>query len=152
MRNYIMMPAEYLKKCWTTLTAVILMMTMMPIGGEAMPTAPSIALNDISAVRAILGEASGEGYRGMLAVACAIRNRKTLKGVYGVHAKHVDQQSKKVWQQAKQAWKESQHNDITKGASGWGNKEDLKKFKKEKWWKNATVTTQIGNHYFYKTK
>ena len=41
--------------------------------------AETIPTND--AVRAIIGEAGNQGYLGMLAVACGIRNRGTLKGV-----------------------------------------------------------------------
>lgn len=103
-------------------------------------------------IRAIIGEASSEGYRGMLAVACAVRNRKSLKQVYGVKAKHVDKQPAYVWKMAEKAWKESQHNDITKGATGWGNDNDIKIFKKEGWWKNAVITAKIGNHTFYRDR
>lgn len=73
------------------------------------------------AVRAIIGEASGEGYTGMLAIAGAIRNRGTLQGVYGEKAKHVDKQPRWVWDQARKAWKESANKDITSGADHWGS-------------------------------
>ena len=70
-------------------------------------------------VRAVLGEAEGEGYQGMLAVACAIRNRGTLKGVYGLFAKRV--YSTRSIALAEKAWAASRILDVTKGATGWGN-------------------------------
>ena len=44
---------------------------------------------DAQAVRAIVGEAAGESFEGKLAIACAIRNRGNLHGVYGLNATHV---------------------------------------------------------------
>ena len=101
-------------------------------------------------VRAIIGEASGEGYNGMLAIASALRRRGSLRGVYGIKAKHIESEPGSTWVKARKAWKEGKHKDITNGANGWGSKEDVKKFKKQKWWKKATVTKTIGNHVFYK--
>src|SRR3990167_7930662 len=39
---------------------------------------PSPAYSDKDAIRAVIGEAGNQGYAGMLAVACGIRNRGTL--------------------------------------------------------------------------
>jgi len=74
------------------------------------------------AIRAIIGEASNQGYRGMLIVACAIRNRGTLKGVYGLNAKHVDAEPRTVWDTARCAWKASTHFDYSYGATLWASK------------------------------
>ncbi|MGN6643385.1 MAG: hypothetical protein ACTHKU_10355, partial [Verrucomicrobiota bacterium] len=62
---------------------------------------------DQSAIRAIVGEAANQGYRGMLAVAGAIRNRGTLQGVYGLHNPIALKQPQWVWARARQAWSES---------------------------------------------
>lgn len=102
------------------------------------------------AIRAIIGEASGEPFEGQVAIGEAIRKRGTLKGVYGVKAPHVDRQGKEVWEKARRAWEVSQSSKLTDGASGWGNSEDLKQFRKTRWWKRCEVTKKIGNHYFYK--
>ena len=67
------------------------------------------------AVRAIIGEASGEGYLGMLYVAIGIRNRGTLEGVYGLNAKHVDKEPQWVWKLARKAWLESKGNRLHSG-------------------------------------
>ena len=106
-------------------------------------------IDDSLAIRAIIGEASGEGSRGMLAVSYAIRNRGTLKGVYGVNAKHVDKQPAWVWQMAKDAWQLSgkyPKSDPTKGATHWESTD----FKEPYWAKSMAKTVLIGKHQFYK--
>ena len=103
-------------------------------------------VKDNKAIRAIIGEASGEGYTGMVAVACAIRNRGTLKGVYGQYAKHVDKEPQWVWGLAKKAWKESKNADIVNGGDHW----ESTNFPVPSWAKEMTVTKSIGKHIFYK--
>lgn len=100
------------------------------------------------AVRAIIGEASGEGLEGMRCVASAIRNRGNLKGVYGLNAKHVDSQPKWVWKLARQAWKESATQDFSCGASFW----EGTAFKKPYWAKDMVVVKTVKNQRFYRPK
>jgi spore germination cell wall hydrolase CwlJ-like protein len=107
------------------------------------------AVNNTQAIRAIIGEAGNQGEKGMLAVACAIRNRGTLKGVYGVKAKHVDKQPQWVWAMAKKVWAESATNDITNGATHW---ENIKAFGKPYWVKSMVKTFEHKNHVFYREK
>lgn len=78
-------------------------------------------------IRAIIGEASGEGYLGMLHIASAIRNRGHLKGVYGVNALHIKFMPFWVWEQAKRAWEESEYNRTHTG-DHWGSKKYDKKW------------------------
>ena len=106
-------------------------------------------IDDSQAVRAMVGEASNQGYEGMLAVACAIRNRGTLDGVYGLHAKHVNKEPDWVWSQARRAWKESKYNDITQGSNYW---ENVKAFGEPKWAKAMVPTVKIKDHQFYRSK
>lgn len=106
---------EVLLRIVIVVTAVILLAAALICNVQA------AEIPEDRAVRAIIGEASGEGYTGMLAIAGAIRNRGTLQGVYGVKAKHVDKQPQWVWGQARKAWKESASNDITSGADHWGS-------------------------------
>lgn len=63
-------------------------------------------ISDEKAILSIIGEAEDQGYEGMLAVACAIRNRGTLKGVFGINNLRVkhERYSKAIWFQAKKAW------------------------------------------------
>lgn len=104
-------------------------------------------------VNAIIGEAEGEGYRGMLAVACAIRNRGTLRGVYGEHAPRVRKHkySPKVFVQAVRAYKESAHAEacaFIDGADHW----EGTSFKAPEWSRGMIVTAIIENQRFYKNK
>lgn len=114
-------------------------------------TPPSLPAGGVASnIRAIIGEASGEGFTGMKAIACAIRNRGTLKGVYGVNAKHVDKQPKWVWDMAKKAWEESETNDITDGATHWGSKIVDKEWIAKMERSGYVKTFEYKNQAFYK--
>ena len=84
----------------------------------------------------------------MLAVACGIRNRGTLKGVYGVYAKHINNEPQRIWDMAKKAWKESKTNRIHTGTH-W---ENIKQFGKPYWVKDMKVVYIYKDHIFYKKK
>jgi hypothetical protein len=125
---------------------------LMAAGIPGISTDPGIV--KIRVVNAILGEAEGESYDGKLAIACAIRNRGTLKGVYGENAPRVKQRkySSKALVDAIRAYEESQHEEscaFIRGATGWGNKNDIRMFRRTKWWKNCKIVKQIGGHWFY---
>ncbi len=94
----------------------------------------------------MIGEAASEGFDGMVAISCAIRNRGTLKGVYGLNAKHVDNEPRWVWQMAERAYYTSFDKDVTNGATHW----ESTNFKVPYWAKDMTVTAKIGKHIFYK--
>jgi hypothetical protein len=105
------------------------------------------------AVACIIGEAEDQGAIGMDGIAHALRNRGTIKGVYGCNSKRVKNRlySSKTLVQAIKAWNESRNGpDITHGATGWGNPKDIDIFKRLKWWKKCVVTTKIKDHFFYK--
>ena len=56
-------------------------------------------------IRAIVGEAAGEGYAGMLAVACAINNRpEGLQGVYGTNSPLYDTEPQNIIANAEMAY------------------------------------------------
>lgn len=100
-------------------------------------------IDDTLAVRAIIGEASGEGYQGMLAVAVGIRNRNTLQGVYGLKTRHKE--PKWVWDMARKAWKESEYNRIHSGTH-WESID----FPKPKWTDKMRIVYRYKKHIFYK--
>lgn len=104
-------------------------------------------IKDSDAIKAIIGEAANQGYKGQLAVAGAIRNRTTLKGVYGLKSDMVASQPKRVWDMAKKAWNESKTNDISLGATHW---ENIKAFGNPYWTKRMKKTVLIKDHQFYK--
>lgn len=76
-------------------------------------------ITDDDAVYCIMGEARGEGYDGMIACAEALRNRGSVKGVYGCQAKFKEPQW--VWERARKAWRESAHTNTVLGAQYWGS-------------------------------
>lgn len=105
-----------MKKSWLILSASLC------LGGNSFAgVTPALAQ------RAIVGEAAGCGYQVQLGVACAIRNRGSLKGVYGVNAAHNASEPAWVWTQAARAWKESAGHDVTRGANHFGNADDVRK-------------------------
>jgi hypothetical protein len=106
-------------------------------------------IKDEEAVMCVIGEAEGEGEIGMEAVAEAIRNRGSLKGVYGCSAPRVRKQlySDRILHQAQRAWERSAGDgDITFGATHW----EGTAFKTPYWAKDMIVTATIGNQRFYK--
>lgn len=139
---------------WALLVAIVLIAGCNVTPAHAENTWNPGKINIVYAVRAIIGEAENQGYEGMLAVAYAIRNRGTLKGVYGVHAKRVREHlySDQVEDMAIKAWAEASCglNDITHGATGWGNAKDGQEFAKCKWWKNCVIVFRYKDHFFYK--
>lgn len=116
----------------------------------------SYAYSDKQAINAIVGETAGEfgsdrilKKKAMFYVAWAIKNRKTLNGVYGYKAKHNAKEPKWIWAMAEVAWVETElYPDITFGADSWYSKEDVVKMGHPK---NKQITCSFGNHVFYKT-
>jgi hypothetical protein len=107
------------------------------------------ALTEPLALRAIIGEAANQGQQGMLAVACALRNRGSLQGVYGLNNPVVMKQPAWVWEHARLAWSESATHDITGGATHW---ENVGAFGRPYWTKDMVETVVIKDHRFYKPK
>jgi len=109
-------------------------------------------------LRAIIGEAEGESYAGKVALAYALKNRGTMRGVYGYKA--IILRSGAFWRGSRRI---SQHTiddarnalkwaylnpevDTTKGATHW---ENVKAFGVPYWAKGKTPCVVIGNHAFY---
>ena len=112
--------------------------------------------------RVIAGEAAGEGYVGMKAVACVIQNRggKPVQVVKKPHQfsaisdpKMMDRNYAKVKKEADElASQIGKLDDITGGAKYYLTKEvyDKKMKLSKSWVKNLTYIKQIGNHVFLK--
>ena len=131
---------------------------MIGISGECFA---EVSINDEQAIRAIIGEDSNS-YDGMVAVACGIRNRKSLSGVYGLKAvvwrngelvrlhsktrKPIEVISPELWQQASKAWNESYFGpDVVNGASHWEGKH----LKQPYWAKSFKNSKVVGANRFY---
>ena len=109
---------------------------------------PPVSLAYPQEVKAIVGEAAGEGYIGMVAVGEAIRNRGALRGVYGLTAKHLPLADIGTWQMAERAWEASKTSNLTNHATHWESVD----FPTPAWVPDMVLTTQIGKHRFYRPK
>lgn len=105
------------------------------------------------AVKAIIGEAENQGFHGMLAIACSIKNRGNLVGVYGEHASRVKRglYGHPSANKAHLAWAlatNDPHNcNFLGGADHW---ENIKAFGKPKWANSMKETYRYKDHVFYK--
>ena len=126
---------------WAAIIVIVMLIIVCCFLAEGAEQIP-----DNLAIRAIVGEASGEGYSGMLYVAIGLRNRGTLQGVYGLNAKHVDKEPQWVWKLAEKAWAESEYNRLHTGTH-W----ESINFPVPKWAKDMKRVCRLKNHIFYKT-
>ncbi len=107
--------------------------------------------------KVIMAEAVSEGYEGMYAVACVIRNRGgDLHGFCGAKRKDLsvfcNRQGRRAISQARKIEErvfEFYGPDTTKGATHF---ENIEAFGVPYWAKSMTITTKIGRHTFYKRK
>lgn len=84
--------------------------------------------NDANCIRALVGEYAINDEYGMSLLAHALRNRGTLKGVYGFSAKHVLKESENIWTLAALVWLGSNFNaDPVRGANEWRSFQDIKR-------------------------
>lgn len=105
------------------------------------------SIPDDTGVSCIIGEASDQGYDGLLAVADALQNRGSIKGVYGCTANHTSHEPEYVWKMARRAWQEAKTANPTHGAKFW---ENTTAFGVPYWAKKMKITNKIGVHTFYK--
>jgi hypothetical protein len=101
-------------------------------------------------LQSLYGETAGESFACKLATAYALRNRGTLRGVYGLQSpllrKPIDVQA---WADCVMAWKLSATgNDPTKGADHWACRSDLAR----PYLRDLICTGRIGRHWFFKKK
>lgn len=129
---------------------IVLLLSNLLIG--CTDSESSAAINKENVIKAIIGEAENQGYTGMLYVACAIRNRGTLHGVYGLSAPRLKrlEATGKIYTQAKQAWEVSKDSPICfdiQGAKYW---ENTKAFGVPYWAQNMKVVFTYKDHQFFK--
>lgn len=110
------------------------------------------AFTQAGEIKAVIGEAEGESIEGKTAVACAINNRSSLKGVYGLHAPRVRHHlySEKVYLDSAYAVEKS-HDPVyclalINGAQYW----EGTAFPEPIWAKSMVMTAEIGHQRFYR--
>lgn len=135
---------------------MILTLIVLTLSGNAY-----CSIDANKAVMACMGEAEGEDQTGKIAMMEALRNRGTLKGVYGYKAiKLINGDYYRITPRKRKlsnatvkacqaAWFDSKHTNYVKGATSW---EAIETFGKPKWYKDMIVTTKIGNHTFMKPR
>jgi hypothetical protein len=101
---------------------ICLILLLAATAGAARAAVPTAA-----AVDAIIGEAGNQSFATQVAVACAIRNRGTLAGVYGVNNPVVQKATAKVRARALRAWQASARRDVVMGCRFFGCKADAPK-------------------------
>ena len=107
--------------------------------------------------KVLLAEGANQGYEGIYAIACVIKNRGgDLRGFMGAHRKDLDlfcnRQGKRYIEMAKQIETivfKNNGQDITNGATHF---ENIQRFGVPYWAKKMDSVAVIGEHTFYKEK
>jgi hypothetical protein len=115
-------------------------------------SAQVVSFTPENCIKALVGEVEGESFQTKLATAECLRNRGSLKGVYGINSRRIAKASKKVWDDCERAWNQSSRANLVKGATVWGNASDVKIFKKSKWFKSYEFVRKIGHHSFFRKR
>ncbi len=106
-------------------------------------------VTDEQGVKCIIGEAANQGYDGLMAVADALQNRGTTKGVYGCTSARAGKEPAWVWKMAKRAWQEAKTSNPAHGADHW---EAVGLYGEPYWAKSMIKTVKIKDHTFYRAK
>ena len=107
----------------------------------------------------LIAEATSDGYDGMYAVACVVRNRLNIgmnTGLCGLKRKDLEKFCQREGQKQCQIAKKIIYKvfidnsfDVTKGAT---NFECIERYGKPSWAKNMVITCKIGEHTFMKVR
>lgn len=105
------------------------------------------AYTDKEAIQTIVGEASNQGYTGMICVGEVIRRSSSLKGFYGFKAMNHRHEPSSTWIMAKKAWYASKNTNYTHNANHF---ENVKAFGHPYWVKSCVLTFEYRDHRFYR--
>ena len=136
------------------ITVIVLLIAML-LAGKAEARQPEYPRN---LWMGLIGEASGDGERGMMAVCCVIRNRLAMGmdiGLVAMKRRDLGQFCKKeghsreiMAKRVVQEVFEQRVPDITYGAIYFEGDQ----YPKPRWAYNKTVVARIGHHIFYADK
>lgn len=110
-------------------------------------TVAHASVTDEQAVQILVGEASNQGLKGMICVAEVLRTRNSVKGFYGLKAKHSHKEPAWVWAQARKAWEMSASTNYTRKANHF---ENIQAFGCPSWIKRCVETFRYRDHVFYR--
>ena len=128
---------------WILIVAGILVFGALFIGCEK----PALAYTDKQAIQVIVGEASNQGYKGMVFVGEVLRHKGSIRGFYGLHASHSQKEPAWVWIMAKKAWDRSKLTNFTQNATHF---ENIHAFGTPYWVKKCKLTFEYKDHKFYR--
>lgn len=138
---------------WTFIIAVVIAVTILFV---AAPRVRAQVPCPANLWKGLIAEATSDGYDGMYAVACCVRNRLARgmnTGLCGLKRKDLDtfvkREGSKRERQAKEIIRrvfEDGSDDTTKGATHF----ESTRYKTPSWARGAVVTCQVGEHVFYK--
>jgi hypothetical protein len=94
--------------------------TSQRVSAKGRSTETAAPILEADAVKAIIGEAGGESYQCQVAIGEVIRQRGSLKGIYGLHNPCVAKASRKTIVRATAAWSASATSDLTHGCKFFG--------------------------------
>lgn len=143
------------------LIILLVIMASTELEERIYPVVYAAQIKDEEAIRAVIGEDSSS-YLGMYAVACAIRNRGSLNGVYGLKAvqKHgnrlvrvhsktgrvVEVINGQTYSLASRAWAMSEKGpDVVRGSKQW----EGAKLKAPYWESDFRHSVIVGENRFY---
>lgn len=134
---------EFAKWTFRWLCVVFLACCFMGCGKHAFAS----EIPQDKAIKVLVGEASNQGYKGMICVAEVLRHRGSIKGFYGYSASHSSKEPRWVWLQAKRAWLASFHTNYTHYADHF---ENVHAFGCPYWVSRCIETFRWKDHVFYK--
>lgn len=136
--NFIIDHHRYIR--WLLYMAIIITIVYMLM-------LPAEAYTDQQAVQTIVGEASNQGFKGMVCVGEVIRHNSSLNGFYGLKAMNHRHEPVWVWKQARKAWQASLKSNYTGGANHF---ENITAFGEPYWVKRCKLTFIYKDHKFYR--
>lgn len=122
---------------------LILLLLVIPANADEIPK--------LKFIECVIGEAEDQGLDGMKSVCHALRNRGTIKGVYGCRSNRIKNHlySSETLLTAIRAYEESKsERDTTGGANSWYSVDDVKK--DPSIFKKCTFTGRLKGHFFFK--
>jgi hypothetical protein len=109
------------------------------------PRAPGVS-RDV-AIRALVGEASDQGLKGMVCVGEVLRRRGSIKGFVGYWSAHLKDEPQWAWRMARAAWAMSEYTHLTKGANHFY---DTRAPERPSWTPDCPKVYEYRNHIFCK--
>lgn len=124
----------------------LLIAGLMLVGSCIHSTPAHAEIPESKAVKILVGEASNQGFKGMVCVGEVLRRQGSTRGFCGLNASHSAHEPKWVWNMARRAWLASKTSNLTKYADHFENL----KLDTPYWVKNCVLTFRYKDHAFFR--